>query len=93
MKTFQVTLSPTCEVIKVKANSLEEVQQSCLNPPVCISEIVGSQEMQEMNKAFDDFDKACALALDAIEDFHNMDINKPSNPTLETQRDKEATSL
>jgi hypothetical protein len=51
------------------------------------------KEMEEMNKAFDDFDKACAKALDAIEDFHKMDINKTSNPTLETQRDKEATSL
>ena len=84
MKTFQVTLSPTCEVIKVKANSLEEVQQSCLNPPVCISEIV---DPQEMNAVFDNFHAALNRALDAIEDFHNMDINKTSEPTLETQRD------
>jgi hypothetical protein len=87
MKTFQVTLSPTCEVIRVKANSLEEVQQSCLNPPVCISEVVGSQEMQEMDKAFEDFSKACDKAIGACRDFIDMDISKTSEPTLETQRD------
>jgi hypothetical protein len=40
-------------------------------------------EMAEMNKAFDDFDKACTEALDAIEDFVQMDINKTTKPTLE----------
>ena len=48
------------------------------------------KEMKEMKKAFDDWDKACAKVFDAIEDFHKMDINKTSNPTLETQRDEEA---
>ena len=40
-------------------------------------------EMAEMNKAFDDFDKACTEALDAIEDFVQMDINKTTKLTLE----------
>ena len=57
-------------------------------------------EMAEMNKAFDDFDKACAKAIGACQDFIDMDINKTPEPTLEpsgkptkmaTQRDKEAT--
>ena len=46
------------------------------------------KEMEEMNKAFDDFHAALDNALDAIEDFHNMDINKTTEPTLETQRDE-----
>jgi len=39
-------------------------------------------EMTEMNKAFDDFDKACAKAIGACQDFINMDI-KTTKPTLE----------
>ena len=41
------------------------------------------REMAEMNKAFDDFDKACAKAIGACQDFIEMDINKTSEPTLE----------
>ena len=41
------------------------------------------KEMAEMNKAFDDFHKACQKAIDACQDFIDMDINKTSNPTLE----------
>jgi len=40
-------------------------------------------EMTEMNKAFDDFDKACAKAIGACQDFIEMDINKTTKPTLE----------
>ena len=48
------------------------------------------KEMKEMNEAFDRFHEACTNALDAIEDFHKMDINKTTEPTLETQRDEVA---
>ena len=41
------------------------------------------KEMAEMNKAFDDFDKACAKAIGACQDFIDMDINKTPEPTLE----------
>ena len=34
------------------------------------------KEMTEMNKAFDDFDKACQKAIGACQDFIDMDINK-----------------
>ena len=44
----------------------------------------------ELNKAFDRLDLSLANALDAIEDFHSMDINKTTEPSLETQRDKVA---
>ena len=40
-------------------------------------------EMAEMNKAFDDFDKACTKAIGACQDFIEMDINKTTKPTLE----------
>jgi len=40
-------------------------------------------EMTEMNKAFDDFDKACQKAIGACQDFIQMDINKTTKPTLE----------
>ncbi len=39
-------------------------------------------EMAEMNKAFDDFDKACAKTIDACQAFIDMDI-KTTKPTLE----------
>ena len=42
-------------------------------------------EMAEMNKAFDDFDKACAKAIGACQDFIDMDINKTTKPTLEVR--------
>ena len=45
-----------------------------------------------MDKAFENFDKACKLAIEACNDFIDMDINKTSEPTLETQRDEGATS-
>ena len=48
------------------------------------------KEMKEMNEAFDRFHEACTNALDAIEDFHKMDINKTTEPTLEPQRDEVA---
>ena len=33
-------------------------------------------EMKEMSKAFDKWDLSIANALDAIEDFHKLDINE-----------------
>ena len=57
-------------------------------------EMTKMAEMAEMNKAFDDFDKACAKAIGACQDFIDMDI-KTTKPTLEeetpTQRDEVAT--
>ena len=44
------------------------------------------KEMEKMNEAFDKFDEACTNALDAIEDFHNMDINKTTEPTRVVSR-------
>ena len=58
------------------------------------------KEMKEMDKAFENFDKACKLAIEACNDFIEMDINKTTEPTLEpsvkrtkmaTQRDEGAT--
>ncbi len=43
-------------------------------------------EMTEMNKAFDDFDKACAKAIDACQDFIDMDI-KTTKPVIELDED------
>ena len=43
-------------------------------------------EMAEMNKAFDDFNKACTKAIDACQDFIDMDI-KTTKPTLEERAD------
>ena len=42
-----------------------------------------SKEMEEMDKAFNDFNKACAKAIDKCQDFIDMDINKTTEPTLE----------
>ena len=50
-------------------------------------------EMDEMDKAFEDFSKACDKAVGACQDFIDMDINKTSEPRLETQRDEGATQL
>ena len=33
-------------------------------------------DREQMNKAFDDFDKACVVAMKACQDFIDMDINK-----------------
>jgi hypothetical protein len=57
------------------------------------------KEMREMDKAFEDFSKACDKARKACQDFIDMDIKTPK-PTLEpsvkrtkmaTQRDEGAT--
>ena len=39
--------------------------------------------MEEMDKAFGDFSKACDKAIGACQDFIDMDINKTTKPTLE----------
>ena len=39
--------------------------------------------MKEMNEAFEKFSKACDLAIEACNDFIEMDINKTTKPTLE----------
>ena len=39
--------------------------------------------MEEMDKAFNDFSKACDKAIDSCQDFIDMDINKTTEPTLE----------
>ena len=49
--------------------------------------------MSELDKAFNEFDEACDNAIKACNDFIDMDINKTSEPTLETQRDEGATQL
>ena len=46
---------------------------------------------EELDKAFDNFEKSINTARNAIKDFIQMDINKTSEPTLETQRDEGAT--
>ena len=57
------------------------------------------KEMEEMNKAFEDFSRACDKAIGKCQDFIEMDIKTPE-PTLEpsvkrtkmaTQRDEGAT--
>jgi hypothetical protein len=48
------------------------------------------KEMEEMNKAFDDFDKTLVKTIKACQDFRSLDINKTTEPTLETQRDEVA---
>ena len=67
--------------------------------------ILMNNEMKEMNKAFEDFSKACDRAIGKCQDFIDMDINKTTKPTLEerasspaddvrkepTQRDEVAT--
>ena len=47
-------------------------------------------EMAEMDKAFEDFSKACDNAIGKCQDFIDMDINKTTEPTHETQRDEGA---
>ena len=47
--------------------------------------------MSELDKAFNEFDEACDNAIKACNDFIDMDINKTSEPTLETQRDEGAS--
>jgi hypothetical protein len=42
---------------------------------------------EEMNKAFDDFHDALDKALNAIEDFHKMNINKTVSQSWERQVD------
>jgi ATP-dependent protease Clp ATPase subunit len=37
---------------------------------------MNDKERQEMNKAFDDFDKACETAINACQDFIDMNINE-----------------
>ena len=39
---------------------------------------MNERELKEMNEAFDDFDKLCANAIKACQDFIDMDINKPA---------------
>ena len=50
-------------------------------------------EMAEMNKAFDDFDKACQKAIGACNDFIDMDINETSEVQESTQKIEDATPL
>ena len=61
-----------------------------MSHPLCYTIYMKMKEMKEMNEAFDKFNEACAKAIDAIEDFHDMDINKTTEPSLETQRDEVA---
>ena len=49
------------------------------------------KEMEEMEKAFRSFSKKCDETINACQLFIDMDINKTSEPTLETQRDEGAT--
>ena len=63
-----------------------------MSHPLCYTKIM-KMKNDELNKAFDNFHKALNNALDAIEDFHSLDINKTSEPTLETQRDEGATDF
>ena len=51
-----------------------------------------AKEEKEFNEAFDNFERSIDNAINAIQDFVQMDINKTSEPTLETQREEEATS-
>ena len=46
-----------------------------------------SMSNEEMNKAFDDFHDALDEALNAIEDFHKMNINKTVSQSWERQVD------
>jgi len=48
------------------------------------------REMEEMEKAFDDFSKACNEAVGACQDFIEMDINKTTKPTLEERAESPA---
>ena len=52
-----------------------------------------AKEEKEFNEAFDNFERSIDNAINAIQDFVQMDINKTAKPTLETQRDEAATLL
>jgi hypothetical protein len=45
----------------------------------------------ELNKAFDDVVSLCDKTIKACQNFRNMDINKTTEPSLETQRDEVAS--
>ena len=45
-----------------------------------------------MNKAFEDFSKACNKAIGACQDFRDMNIDKTSEPTLERLEVPKASS-
>ena len=49
-------------------------------------------EMDEMDKAFEDFSKACNKAIEACQDFRDMNIDKTSEPTLERLEVPKASS-
>ena len=49
-------------------------------------------EMDEMDKAFEDFSKKCEAAMKACQDFIEMDINKTPEPTLERLEVPKASS-
>ena len=61
-----------------------------MSHPLWYTRRMTMKEMEEMNKAFEDFSKACDNAIGKCQDFIEMDI-KTSEPTLETQRDEGAT--
>ena len=52
-----------------------------------------NREMEEMNKAFEDFSKACDNAIGACQDFIDMDINKTTEPTLEERASSPADDV
>ena len=62
-----------------------------MSHPVWYTTSMTIKEMREMDKAFEDFSKACDNVIGKCQDFIEMDINKTSEPTLETQRDEGAT--
>ena len=62
-----------------------------MSHPLWYTTSMTMKEMREMDKAFEDFSKACDKAIGKCQDFIEMDINKTSEPTLETQRDEGAT--
>ena len=59
-----------------------------MSHPVCYTIQMIMKEMREMDKAFEDFSKACDNAIGKCQDFIEMDINKTSEPTLEKQREQ-----
>ena len=70
-----------------------------MSHPLWYTTSMTMKEMEEMNKAFEDFSKKCDETIKACQDFIDMDIKTPK-PTLEpsvkrtkmaTQRDEEAT--
>ena len=60
-----------------------------MSHPLCYTRRM-KMKNEELDKAFDNFEKSINTARNAIEDFIQMDINKTSEPTLETRRDEEA---